>query len=79
MIRELNKACETLGRALGGSVILPKPGKKELKAAAAGSDAMGAALLAAGVVLSSGWCAALGGISLANGAVLRRESRRKGS
>ena len=53
---------------------LPNPGKKTLKAASVCNFVAGAGLVAAGVVLSSKWSAALGGLGIVSSIVLRRES-----
>ena len=77
MIRELNRACEKLNKTLGVSVSLPQPEGKALRSASVHSFAFGAVLLAAGMVFASKPCAALGGLSVVNGAVLRAESGKK--
>ena len=74
MVKEVNHACEKLNEKLGISVSLPNPKKKTLKAASVCNFAVGAALVAAGVVFSSKWCAVLGGIGIVSSVVLRQES-----
>lgn len=63
-----------MNRALGISAALPEPDEKALRAAAVRGFAVGAALTAAGVALSSKWCMVLGGVELASGAVQWWES-----
>ena len=75
MIKEVNEACEKWNKTLGVSVKLPDPGKKALSAAMVCNFAVGAGLMAAGIVLSSRWCAVLGGVGMLSGIVLRGESR----
>lgn len=77
MIKEVNQACEKLNHTLGVSVKLPNPKKKMLKVAAVYNFMIGAALVAAGVVLRIKSCALLGSISVISSVVLRKESKHK--
>ena len=74
MVKEVNHACEKLNEKLGISVSLPNPKKKTLKAASECNFAVGAGLVAAGVVFPSKWCAVLGGLGIISSVVLRHES-----
>lgn len=76
MIKEVNQACEKLNTTLGLSVTLPTPKKKALKMAAVGNFMASAGLVAAGIIFTSKSCAVLGSISLINGIVLQKESKR---
>lgn len=75
MIKQMNNICKTFGERLGIFITLPDPGRKTLYAAMIGNFTLGAGLIAAGIIFSSKWCAALGGISMLNGVVLRQEGR----
>lgn len=77
MIKEMNRTCEKFGQALGVTIKLPNPGRKALKSAMVCNLAVGVGLVTAGVVFTSKWCAALGGISIASSIVLRQESRQR--
>lgn len=74
MIKEVNRACEALNRALGIDVPLPKPKRRQLGAAAAGHLTAGAALIALGAASSLRWCMVLGGLGIVSGVILRLES-----
>ena len=74
MIREVNHVCERLNEKLGISVSLPNPKKKTLKMTSACKVGGGAGLVAAGVMVSSKWCAALGSIGIISSVVSRQES-----
>ena len=74
MIKEINHACEKLNEKLGISVPLPNPGKKTRKTISVCHFAVGAGLVAAGVVCSSKQCAVLGGIGIISSVILRLES-----
>ncbi len=74
MIREVNHVCERLNEKLGISVSLPNPKKKTLKVTSACNFVVGAGLVAAGVMFSSKWCAALGSIGIISSVVLCQES-----
>lgn len=77
MIKEVNQACKKLNNTLGISVELPNPKKKALKTAAVCNLAVGAGLVAAGILFTSKSCALLGGIGVISSVVLRKESKNK--
>lgn len=77
MIKEMNESCEKFSKALGITIKLPNPGKKALKTAMVCNLAVGAGLITAGVIFTSKWCVALGGISIASSIVLRHEGKQK--
>ena len=74
MIKEINHACGKLNDKLGVSIPLPNPGKKTMKITSACHFVVGVSLVAAGVVFSSKWCAALGSIGIISSVVSRQES-----
>ena len=74
MIKEINHACGKLNEKLGISVPLPNPGKNTRKTISVCHFAVGAGLVAAGVVGSSKQCAVLGGIGIISSVILRLES-----
>lgn len=73
-IKDINKVCKKMNRALGISIALPEPDEKALRASAVRGLAVGAALAAAGMVFSSKWCMAMGAVGIAGGAVQWWES-----
>lgn len=73
MIKEVNKICRKLNKILRISIILPTPSKKKLKTAMVCNLSVGVSLIAAGIVLSSKWCASLGCLGIVSSAILRKE------
>lgn len=77
MIKEVNQACEKLNKTLGIAVTLPNPSSKALKTAMVCNLVIGAGLVTTGMIFSSKWCAALGGIGIISSVVLRKENHNK--
>lgn len=75
MIKELNQTCKKVNDALGVSVKLPEPRKGTLKATSTLNWVVGTGLVAAGIVCSSKWCIAIGGLGIVSSFVQRHEAK----
>ena len=75
MIKELNQTCKKVNDILGVSVKLPEPRKGTLKVTAILNCVVGTGLVVAGIVCSSKWCIAIGGIGIVSSIVQRHESK----
>lgn len=77
MVKEVNQVCGKLNKALGIAVTLPNPSSKTLKTAMVCNLVVGAGLVATGIIFSSKWCAALGGVGIVSSIILRKEGSHK--
>lgn len=77
MVKEVNQVCGKLNKALGIAVTLPNPSSKTLKTAMVCNLVVGAGLVATGIIFSSKWCVALGGIGVISSVVLQKENSNK--
>lgn len=75
MFKELNQTCKKVNDALGVSVKLPEPRKSTLKATATLNGVVGTGLVVTGLVCSSKWCLAIGGLGIVSSIVQRHESK----
>lgn len=73
MIKELNQTLQRVNDTLGVSVKLPEPRKGTLKATATLNGIVGTGLVVVGIVCSSKWCIALGGLGIVGSIVQRNE------
>lgn len=75
MIKELNKACKKVSEILGVSIELPKTRKNTLKVAGILNFVVGTGFVATGIILSSKWCVAVGGLGIVSSIVQRHEAK----
>lgn len=74
MIKEIDNRLRKLNKKMGVNIDLPNPTKNSLNTASAVTATLGSALLIVGIVASSKWCIAVGGISILSSGLQKIEA-----
>lgn len=75
MIKGLNQICKKVNGILGVPIELSEPRRNALKIAGVLNFVVGTGLVATGIILSSKWCVAVGGLGIVSSIAQRHEAK----